>query len=602
MNILNAIDKSTAFPAPIALAATWNRQLSYDYAMSIGEECRAAGIPVLLGPGMNIYRVSQCGRNFEYFGEDPYLSGQMVSNYVRGVQSTGVIATLKHFVGNNTDFFRRKSNSVIDERTIHEIYTPAFKAGIDAGAHAVMTSYNLLNGEWCGQSEYVINQLLKKELGFNWLVMTDWWSVYDGEKLIKSGQHIEMPSSLATKDAKKLLDEGKITEEQMNDMVRHLLATYISMGSFNIKPDLSFVSKFSEHEKVALNTEREAIVLLQNNGVLPIKMSNKKILATGFYLDEILRGGGSAEVDGYNHKTLRSALSDEFGDAITYDLNPSDKVIKSAKAVILSIGTKDSEGYDRPFELADDEEKLIMRIVSLNPNTIVVVNSGSGIKMTNWQPKAGAILYGWYPGQNGHQAMAEIISGKINPSGKLPMTIEKDFNQTPGFGYMQGEPFYKGWNSEGENAHAVYDVKYKEGILVGYRWFDTKSIEPLFPFGHGLSYTTFSYSNLAIRKVNDQVEVTFIITNKGKTEGAEVVQLYVNDEACSVLRPAKELKAFDKIKLAAGESKSISFQLRSKDFSFYDEVKKQWILEAGKFNILVGASSRDIKLQQSVDL
>lgn len=598
----NAIDKSTAFPIPIALAATWNRQLAFNYAQSIGEECRAAGIPVLLGPGMNIYRISQCGRNFEYFGEDPYLSGQMVSNYVQGVQSTGTIATLKHFVTNNTDFFRRKSNSIVDERTLHEIYTPAFKAGIDAGARAVMTSYNLLNGEWCSQSHYVISDLLRQQLGFQWLVMTDWWAVYDGQKVIDSGQNIEMPASDATKNAKQLLTEGKITEVQIDNMVRYLLTTYISMNSFNYKPEASYQSKFPQHEATALETEREAIVLLQNNGVLPLKQTDKNILLTGFYIDEVLKGGGSAKVEGFNEITLRQAMTQEFGKRLTISPKANDESIRNASCVILSIGTQDSEGYDRPFELPAEMENRINHIVNLNPNTIVVINSGSGIKMTNWQSKAAAILYCWYPGQNGSQAIAEVLSGKVNPSGKLPMTIEKEFSQSSGFGYMKGEPFYTGWNDNGEKAHPVYDVNYSEGVLVGYRWYDTKNIEPLFPFGHGLSYTTFDYSDIKIEKQGDNIITTFTVTNKGNTAGAETVQLYVNDESSSVIRPSKELKAFDKVLLKPNETKVISLTLTPKDFAFYDIDSKSWKVEAGKFNILVGASSRDIRLKKEIEL
>lgn len=602
----NAIDSTTSFPAPILLASTWNRQMAYDYAQSIGEECRAAGIPVLLGPGMNIYRVSQCGRNFEYFGEDPFLAAQMISGYVTGVQSTGVIATLKHFVANNTDFFRRKSNSIVDERAIHEIYTPAFKAGIDAGARAVMTSYNLVNGEWCGQSEYIISQLLRKELGFNWLVMTDWWSVYDGEKTIRSGQGIEMPAAEATANAKTLLDEGKVTMAQIDNMLRQQLATFISMGSFDMKPDSSYVAKYPIHEQKALQTAREGMVMLKNDGVLPIAPSTSGILATGYYFDELLQGGGSAYVEGYNQHTFRMAMNKEFGDRITFNENATDEEIKNAPVVILNIGTVDSEGFDRPFELPAEVEARVIKVTSLNANTIVVINSGSGIRMTSWNDKANAIIYSWYPGQNGFVALAEILTGKTNPSGKLPMTIEKDFKDAPAYGYMKGEPFYTGWNDEGEKAHPVYDVEYKESILVGYRWYDAKGIEPLYPFGHGLSYTCFDYSDLTITPVTNgesgEYDVTVKVKNIGSVDGAEVVQLYVQDTEASVLRPEKELKGFDKVMIKAGETANIKLHLTRKDLSFYDTTSKQWVAEPGAFNILVGRSSRDIRVKSEIIL
>ena len=265
------LEKSTAFPCPLALTATWNTTLANKYATAIGEECRGGGIGILLGPGMNNYRISQCGRNFEYFGEDPYLRSRFIEAYVKGVQSTGTIATLKHFVANNTEFFRRKSNSIIDERTLHEIYLPPFKAGVDAGAQAVMTSYNLLNGEWCGQSDYVINNLLRKQLGFQWLVMTDWWSVYNGEKVVNSGQNLEMPQSVALKDVQTLLTEGKVKIEDINRMVKSILRTYFAMKLSDQKFDQPDSAMYDAHESVALQTAREGIVLLKNdNNILPL--------------------------------------------------------------------------------------------------------------------------------------------------------------------------------------------------------------------------------------------------------------------------------------------------------------------------------------------
>jgi beta-glucosidase len=603
MKYTRPMEKSTAFPAPIALAATWNRQLAHDYAKSIGEECRVAGIPVLLGPGMNIYRISQCGRNFEYMGEDPYLSGQMVANYVQGMQSTGTIATLKHFVANNTDFFRRKSNSIVDERTLNEIYIPAFKAGIDAGARAVMTSYNQLNGEWCGQSSAVITDLLRKKLGFQWLVMTDWWSVYNGEKLVNSGQGLEMPSSFATKDVKKMLDEGEIQMTQIDDMVRQQLVAFISMGTYDYKPDASLLANFPKHEETALQTEREAIVLLKNNGILPLKPKQPKILLTGYFLDEVLQGGGSALVDGYNLVPLAMAMKAQFGKSLTISAKASDKQLAKAEVVILNIGTVDSEGYDRPFELPAKMETYIKHVLSINPNTIISINSGSGIRMTDWADKAAAILYCWYPGQNGTKALAEVLAGKTNPSGKLPMTIEREFSETVGVGYMNNEHFYVGWNSEGEKAHPLYDLPYTEGIFVGYRWFDAKKIAPQFPFGHGLSYTSFEYGPLSAKPLADnQVLVTFTLTNTGKVAGSEVAQIYVRDIESSVCRPEKELKQFAKVTLQPGQSQTIEVVLPVNAFKFYDDTKHDWVLEPGKFEIWVGASSRDIRQKVGVEL
>ena len=598
--------KSTAFPCPILLASTWNKNLAYEYAKSIGEECRAANVGVLLGPGMNMYRISQCGRNFEYFGEDPFLAAGMIENYVKGLQSTGTVATLKHFVANNTDFFRRKSNSVIDERTMHEIYTVAFKAGIDAGAKAVMTSYNLVNGEWCGESKYVIHDLLRNQLGFKWLVMTDWWSVHDAKKVAESGQDLEMPYAVALEDGKKLLENGTIKEE-INRMAKSILTTCFAMKLYDRRPDPTYYKYYPAHVQTALQTAREGIVLLENkNNILPIKPEIKNILLTGSFVEEIITGGGAATVKGYDNITLRQAAKNEFGDRVTYVKEPDIEQIKSAELILCNIGTRDSEGWDHPFALPDDQESKVILCTENNPNTVVIVTSGSGIKMTGWNTKAAAIIYSFYPGQTGNQAIAEILSGKTNPSGKLPITIEKNFKDSPGYGYTGNETLYTDWNAEGEKAHPVYNVNYKEGVFIGYRWYESKNIEPLYPFGYGLSYTTFEYETLNVSKdkfnKGDNIEVTIKIKNNGTRAGSEIVQLYIEDIESSVDRPVKELKGFSKVFLLPGESKEVKIILDNRAFSFWNPLTKDWFAEKGIFNILVGSSSVDIRLSREVKL
>ncbi len=601
-------EKSTAFPCAILLAATWNPDLAYKYAEAIGEECRAGGIGILLGPGMNIYRHSQCGRNFEYFGEDPFLAGRMVSGYVKGVQSTGVVATLKHFVANNTDYYRRKSNSIVDERALHEIYMPAFKAGIDAGARAVMTSYNQLNGEWCGQSKYVISNLLREQLGFKWLVMTDWWSVADGEKLAASGQDIEMPYAIALKDAHLLIEDGKVRVEDIDRMVLSILCTYFAMKLHGRKKEPVYYEKYPEHETVALQTAREGIVLLKNeDNILPLEKEVKSILLTGEYVEKMAVGGGAAEVKGYNNVTMLDALKKEFGDRITYVADPTPAQIQSADVVLCNVGTFDSEGWDRPFALPDNQEQRALACVANNPNTIVIVTSGSGIRMTGWDDKAKAIIYAWYGGQNGNTALAEITAGKTNPSGKLPITIEKEFSDSPGFGYIpEGESLYDGWNDEEEKKRDVYDIHYKEGIFVGYRWYESKRIQPLYPFGHGLSYTTFEYNDLAVSVHHNSdtefVSVRCAVTNTGARAGSEIVQVYVQDVESSVPRPVKELKGFRKVYLEPGESKPVVIPLDKRAFSFWDPEKKDWVLEEGMFIVYAGSSVMDVRLQQKIRL
>ena len=602
------LEKSTSFPSPISLASTWNPDLAYRYAEAIGEECRAGGIGILLGPGMNAYRQSQCGRNFEYFGEDPFLRSRMIEEYVKGVQSTGTIATLKHFVANNTDYYRRRSNSVLDERALHEIYLPPFKAGIDAGAKAVMTSYNLLNGEWCGQSETVINEILRKQLGFQWLVMTDWWSVYDGEKLAKSGQDLEMPLAVALKDALTLIRDGKVKASDIDRMAKSILRTYFAMKLDVMKKDTSYYNNFENHERTALQTAREGIVLLKNEGnILPITEKGKTILLTGDYVDKLAVGGGSAEVKGYNNRLMLDELKKEFGDRLTYVKNPIPAQIKSADIVLCNVGTEDSEGWDRPFPLPENQELKVRQCVENNANTIVIVTSGSGIKMTDWNDKARAIIYAWYGGQIGNQALAEIIVGKTNPSGKLPITIEKDFKDSPGYGYIPaGESLYTGWGDRKEKEHPVFDVNYKEGIFIGYRWYEEKKIEPLYPFGYGLSYTSFEYSNLTVSKQkfneNDTLTISFSVKNVGKTEGAEIAQLYVEDVQSSVPRPIKELKGFKKVEMEPGKSATVVLRLTKQDFSFWNPETKGWYAEKGTFVIHIGSSSRDIKLKKEIEM
>lgn len=612
-NVSTLLDKSTAFPNPLALAATWNPGLAYRYARAIGEECRAGGIAILLGPGMNIYRHSQYGRNFEYFGEDPLLAAKIAERYVTGVLDTGTIPTIKHFIANETDHYRRTSNSVVDERTLHEIYLPAFKASIAAGAMAVMTSYNLLNGEWCGQSRAVIHDLLRKELGYKWLVMTDWWSVWDAEKVVKSGQDLEMPGEKFLKaDADRLLASGQVSEAEVDRMVQSILRTTIAMGLHD-RPvqDKYFATKFPEHEEVALQTAREAMVLLKNDhNVLPLRREaakKQKILLTGLFTETLPRGLGSAEVDGYDPVSMLAALRDTYGDALQHIENPSDEELKAADVVLLSTGTLDSEGWDRPFALSAAEEQRVLRTVALNPRTVVIVNTGSGLQMSAWNDRAAAIIYAWYPGQNGNRALAEIICGDTNPSGKLPITIERRFEDSPGHGYIpKGEQLYVSWDADNDMSHPITDVVYKEGVFVGYRWYEHKKIEPLYAFGHGLSYTQFSYSDLritpAVAPIDGRVSVEFTVTNTGKVAGTEVAQMYLRDTQAPVPRPEKELKGFSKLTLQPGESKVVRSRFTAREFAYWDVEAHAWRTDKHAYSFLIGPASNRIVLEGSVTL
>ena len=609
-NLSNGLDKSTAFPCPISLASTWNPGLAYKYAHSIGEECRAGDVAVLLGPGMNIYRVAQCGRSFEYFGEDPFLTARMIERYVTGVLDTGTIPTLKHFVANNTDFHRRTSNSIVDERTLHEIYLPAFKAGVDAGAMAVMTSYNQLNGEWCGQSKYVITDVLRGELGFKWFVMTDWWSVWDAEKIIHSGQDLEMPGEkFLAADADRLVQSGKVSMAEIERMARAIMRTCIAMGLYD-RPvkDTYFLQKFPEHQQQALQTAREGIVLLKNDGVLPLaKAGTDKILVTGLFAEVLARGGGSADVEGYDSVTLLAALRATYGDRVEYVKEPTDDQLKSAKTVVLSTGTFDSEGWDRPFALPEAEEQRVAHAVALNPRTIVVVNAGGGIQMTGWNDRAAAVVYAWYPGQIGNRALAEILCGDTNPSGKLPISIERRFEDSPAHDYLPaGEKLYTGWDPDNDMSHRVYPNEYKEGVFVGYRWYEAKQIAPLYAFGHGLSYTKFEYKNATVAPAavaaGARITVDFTITNTGSVAGAEIAQLYVHPVNAPLPRPDKELKGFAKVMLKPGESRDVTIRLTTKDLAYWDVAQHAWNAVPGEYELLVGTASNKILLKTKVTL
>jgi beta-glucosidase len=615
------LEKSVAFPAPIALASTWNTELSKEYAKSIGEECRAGGIAVLLGPGMNMYRISQCGRNFEYFGEDPFLAARMIENYVVGLQNTGTIATLKHFVANNSDFRRRTSNSIVSERALHEIYMPAFEAGINAGALAVMTSYNQVNGEYAPHSKFIINKLLRQDLGFKWLVMSDWLSIWNAEKALKSGLDLDMPgetedgiysdddpAEYLRREAPSLIKEGKVTEAYVDRMVRNLLGTIFAMGldERSVK-DTSYLQNYDKHIEVALQTAREGIVLLKNdNKTLPFRaVKNDVILVTGEYVDELATGGGAAYVDGFDRVTLLRALKDEFGDNVNFVKDPTEKEISDASIVIYSASTYDKEGSDIPFDLPAQLNTTIRKIATLNAKTVVVMYTGGGKNLSPWNNEVAAILYCWYPGQAGNKAVAEIVAGVSSPSGKLPITIERDFKYSPGYPYLpEGEKLYTGWELDMDMDHPVHDVTYREGVFVGYRWYEQKNIIPLYPFGHGLSYSTFEYFNLKtnreIYRMDEDVLVKINITNTSKLDGKEIIQLYVKDLESSVERPQRELKDFQKVDLKAGETKTVYFTLKERDLSFWDEKSSSWMVEPGKFEILIGASSADIRLKKGI--
>ena len=605
-------ERTTQFPAFIMLAATFNPDLAYKYGHAVGEEARMAGAGVILGPGMNIYRNARCGRNFEYLGEDPHLAASIIYDYVTGMQSTGTLACAKHFLGNQTEFYRRRSNSIIDERAIMEIYTPAFKAAIDAGVATVMTAYNQLNGEWAGESKYVITDLLRGTLGFKGMVMSDWNSIYDWKNVILSGQNLDMPGENAFYIKKKpadLVAEGVVTEKDIENMIRPTIATCIRWGLYDRynsgkQYDKSLEAKLPAHLEISYQTAAEGAVLLRNNGILPLTTA-QKVLVVGKWFDSVPHGGGAARVTGYDHHPLRQVLTDAFGGNVKFVEKPTAAELKAAEVVLCVTGTYDSESTERPFEMEKKDEKLVRLAVESNPNTIVLVHSGSAINMTAWADKCAALLYGWYPGQNGLEAICDIIIGKVNPSGKLPMTIERDFADSPAVNSVpEGFNLAKAKGNPNEKAFHpwTYDVHYDESVLVGYRWYEKKNIKTLFPFGYGLSYTTFELakpkilSKGKVKTLTDEapLKVAIEVNNTGAVAGAEVVQLYIAEKNPTVLRPNKELKAFRKVAVEPGKKAVVTFEVDKKMCSYWCDKNHAWTANAGEYEILIGTSSADI--------
>jgi beta-glucosidase len=622
--------KTTGFPCTLLLAATWDPAIAREYGQSVAEEMRADGRDFILGPGMNLYRTSEDGRNFEFLGEDPFLAGQIVASYVRGAQSVNVGTTLKHFVCNDTDNHRRAANTIVDERTLHEIYMAPFKAGIDAGAWGIMTSYNLLNGEWCGESKYVCTDLLRQQLGFEYLIMTDWGSTWYGDKLALSGMDLEEPVGHALK-----YDRDKVFgSPDIDRMVVDILKTGIASGIYELEVKGEFrkpewLAKYPAHESFAKRVNGEGIVLLANNGLLPLKTALKgKILVSGNAARRMqLGGGGSGHVVGYDLNTYLQSVQKTFGaDNVIYSENPTDEEIQSAGLVLLFTGRPDGgngyegEGSNHPFELPDNA--MIARCVRLNPRTVVNLICGGGAQM-DWADQAGAIILAFFGGQMGPGALLDVLTGKTNPSGKLPFTIEKQFADScaagdnelvkPGTILVDPKDLAQRAAQEhgdfltkpDDDGYYTYDLPYKEGIFVGYRWYDEKKIEPRFPFGFGLSYTKFAYSGLEVvgagNASSPSAVARFKITNTGKRAGDEIAQVYVEFPQTGIPQPVRQLKGFARVHLAPGESKEVTVPLGTAAFSFWDPQKKAWVAAAGGFKIDVGASSRDIRLTKDLN-
>jgi beta-glucosidase len=614
-------DFSTAMPAGICLAATWNPDLGYSEGEAIGQEARKRGKDIMLGPGVNILRTPLCGRNFEYLGEDPFLSSRMVVGYIRGAQSQDISSCVKHFALNNQEFERDSINVEVDERTLHEIYLPAFKAAVqEAGVWSVMGAYNRFRGQHCCENDYLLNKILKDEWGYKGLVMSDWAGVHDTREAALNGLDLEMGTERNYNDfylAQPYLDgvnSGAFPMAGLDDKVRRNLRVMIATHVLDANRKPGSLNT-AAHQTVARRVAEEGIVLLKNeNHALPLYTKTTKTIAViGENATRLhAHGGDSSGIKAFYEITPLQGIVGRVGKDVNviysegYQKNGgadlADRAIGAAKSadVVIYVGGLnhdrgfDCEGADRAsLKMPYGQDELIQKIVAANPKTIVVLE-GTMAEMDAWLGQVPAVLQAWYPGMEGGNALARVLFGDVNPSGKLPATFPKKLADSPA--HALGN--YPGTNGT---------VTYAEGLLVGYRWFDAKNIEPLFPFGFGLSYTTFKYSNLKLVESDGGtngalVTAQFDLENTGAVAGAEVAQLYVHPDNPAVQRPEKELKGFKKVFLQPGERQTVSIALAQNAFAFYDPDKKGWVAEKGAYKILVGGSSRDIAVQSNYRL
>ena len=632
-------DSCTAFPALTCLAASWNQELAGKYGKAIGEEALYRKKDVLLGPGVNIYRTPLNGRNFEYLGEDPYLAAEMCVPYIKGVQENGVAACVKHFALNNQELWRGHIDVQVSERALREIYLPAFRAAVEKGhVWSIMGAYNKVRGTHATHHEMLNNKILKGEWNFGGCVISDWGATHDTYEAAMYGLDIEMGSYTdglvaesefgyddyyLGKKYRKMIKEGKIPMEVVDEKAARVLRL-IFRTSMNRQRGFGAMNS-EEHENVAYEIATEGIVLLKNDKatnkkqLLPVNAGqcNKILIVGDNATRNLTQGGGSSELKAKKVISPLDAFRKRFKDKIIYsqgytagentygehskilqvtaDSLRNDAVQKAKDAdIVIFIGglnknyQQDSEGGDRiSYGLPYGQNELIDELYKANKNVVVVIVSGNAVEMP-WVDRVPSIVQSWYLGSIGGEALADVLTGKVTPSGKLPFSYPKKLEDCPAHYY--GNMSYPGDSISQE---------YKEDILVGYRWYDTKKVEPLFPFGYGMSYTSFDYGKLQASREsiseNDTLQISLTVKNSGRVDGKEIVQLYIGDEKCSVLRPVKELKEFAKVELKAGEEKQISFYIDADDLKFYDDKRNEWVVESGKFKAYVGASSADIR-------
>ncbi len=648
-------DSCTAFPALTCLAASWDPEISRLYGVSLGEEARYRNKSILLGPGVCIFRTPFNGRNFEYLGEDPYLSSVMVVPYIQGLQSNGVAACVKHYALNNQEYNRHTTNVKVSDRALYEIYLPAFKAAVQEGkTWSIMGAYNLYNNQHCCHNEILLNKILKDEWKFDGVVVSDWGGTHNTEEAIHNGLDLEFGSwtnglSTGTKNAYdnyfmaqpyyNLIKEGKVGTKELDEKVRRVLRLIFRTAMNRNRPFGSFVSE--AHIEAARKIGEQGIVLLKNDGnILPINPDKaKKVLVVGENAIKMMTvGGGSSSLkvkhelspfDGIKNRLAgKSVVIYERGYASnsgdTFDgvstgqnlkeersaeelINAATEAAKNADYVIYIGGLnkdahQDCEDADREtLGLPYNQDKVIEALAKANKNFVVVNISGTAVSMP-WVKQVPAIVQAWYLGSEAGNALAAVLTGDVNPSGKLPFTFPAKIEDVGAHAF--GPEAYPGVPRK--DGSDIWDEEYKEDIFVGYRWVDKEKTKPLFPFGHGLSYTTFTYGKATANKstmtADDKLTVSVPITNKGNRDGQEVVQLYISDLKSSLPRPLKELKGFKKVNIPAGQTVTVEFTIDKKALSFFDPQKHDWVAEPGKFEALVAASSADIRSKVAFEL
>nr|WP_294789804.1 glycoside hydrolase family 3 C-terminal domain-containing protein [uncultured Mucilaginibacter sp.] len=624
-------DSATFMPNGSALAATWNPRLANLYGTVLGEEANARKKIVMLAPAFNICRMPLCGRTYEYYSEDPFLNAQLAVQAVRGIQSQHVAACIKHFAANNQEVNRNTVNTLVDERALNEIYFPAFKASVQQGnAYTIMSAYNKINGYWCSENDFLLNKTLKNDWGFKGAVISDWGGVHSTVDAANAGLDIEMGSSgpfnkwFFADPLLAAVKAGKVSERLINDKVHRILWVMFHTSMSAGKPAGSISTP--EHSKAAYRIASESIVLLKNdNNLLPLKTASIKSIAvigdnaTHKFAQEGFGAGVKAKYEitalaglknrlpksialkfaqGYKANYLASNTPAQNTQSDVPDdnlINEAVALAKSTDMAILFVGSNrefESEGTDRKdLQLPFGEQHLIDAVTAANPNTIVVVIGGAPYDLGKIKKNNHTIVWSWFNGSEGGNALADVLTGAVNPSGKLPFTFPEFLKDSPAFA-LNTYP--------GENLTA----EYKEGILVGYRWFDTKKITPLYCFGYGLSYTQFNLAGMhtdkKMYKPNDVIKVTVRLKNTGKRPGKETVQLYINKTDAKVMMPEKQLKAFAKVNVLPGQTTSVTVNVPVKDLAYYSVESKKWIVEPGQYKILAGSSSRDIQQTAAV--